>query len=144
MRLIKENFWTKNFGPMGQPQGTWGPIWPLKVVLGNFFLVILNTYRMVYITMQVIALENYLTRKGAQNHMCNVYSRFFFKDSIHQILLCQRMICISIKESDMMSYDVLYKQKSCFSIEQQSTSSDHSKSLSFFKKIALKGCWTLL
>ena len=65
MWLIREIFWTKNFGPLGHPQGTWGPIWPLTVVLGNFFLVILNTYGMVYITMQVIALENSLTRKGA-------------------------------------------------------------------------------
>ena len=50
---------------MGHPWGTWGPIWPLKVVLGNFFLVILNTYAMVYITMQVIALDNFFNLKGA-------------------------------------------------------------------------------
>ena len=65
MRLIKENFWTKIFGPMGHPWGTLGPIWPLTVVLGNLFLVILNTYGMVHITMLVIALENSLTDKGA-------------------------------------------------------------------------------
>ena len=65
MRLIRKKFWTKNFGPMGHPWGTWGPIWPLTVVLGNFCLVILNTYGMVYITMQVIALENFFNLKGA-------------------------------------------------------------------------------
>ena len=61
----KSFLWIKNFGPMGHPWGTLGPIWPLTVVLGNFFLVILNTYGMVYITMQVIALENSMTHKGA-------------------------------------------------------------------------------
>ena len=65
MRLIKEKFWTKNFGPMGHPWGTWGPIWPLTVVLGNFFSVILNTYGMVYITMQAIAPDNFLPKKRA-------------------------------------------------------------------------------
>ena len=50
---------------MGHLQGTWGPIWPLTVVLGNFFLVILNTYGMVYITMQAIALDNFMTKKRA-------------------------------------------------------------------------------
>ena len=65
MRLIKENFWTKNFRPMGQPWGTWGPIWALTVVLGNFFLVILNTYGMVYITVQVTALDYFCSHKSA-------------------------------------------------------------------------------
>ena len=59
-KILDKNFWSH-----GTPLGYLGAIRPLKVVLGNFFLVILNTYGMVYITMQVIALENSLTRKGA-------------------------------------------------------------------------------
>ena len=60
-----KKFWTKIFGPMGHPWGTWGPIWPLTVVLGNFFLVILNTYGMVYITVQVTALDYFCSHKSA-------------------------------------------------------------------------------
>ena len=79
MRVIREKFWTKNFGPMGHPKDTLGPIWPLTVVLGNFFLVILNTYGMVYITLQFIALDNFFAKELASAVMCTLISEKYLK-----------------------------------------------------------------
>ena len=73
----------------GTPLGYPGAIWPLKVVLGNFFLVILNTYGMVYITVQVTALDYFCSHKSASLPMCQTRVVYFGRESSDYIYVTQ-------------------------------------------------------